>query len=333
MTGIATALALLAAAGLAAPTGPPDARDAQAACPALRWTMLGTAGGPVPTAERSEPANLLHAGGRAILVDTGDGTVGQLARAGHSVGEVDAIFLSHLHLDHTAGLAAVIGLRWMNEFPGTITVYGPRGTAEVVEGILASLGPPSRIGFGLGTSPPSPWAGVRVRELGDGDRVELGALAVSAAANSHFVRPGGAGGDPGTASLSYRFALGGRSITYTGDTGPSAAVADLASGSDLLVSEVIALEPLMAEIARRRTDASEEHREQMRQHLSTHHVAPEDVGAMAAAAGVGHVVLTHYAIPGPLRMNEAYLRDGVRRRFSGPLDLARDLSSFDVGCR
>jgi ribonuclease BN (tRNA processing enzyme) len=83
--------------------------QAQAGCPALRWVTLGTAGGPVPTVDRSEPANLLIAGDHSILVDAGDGTVGQLARAGRTIGEVDAVFLSHLHLDHSGGLAAVIG--------------------------------------------------------------------------------------------------------------------------------------------------------------------------------------------------------------------------------
>lgn len=51
-------------------------------------------------------------------------------------------------------------------------------------------------------------------------------------------------------SLSYRFDLGHRSITYTGDTGPSDAVTRLAQGSDMLVSEVIALEPIVPRSAR-----------------------------------------------------------------------------------
>ena len=69
---------------------------------------LGTAGGPVPTVDRSEPANLLVAGEEKILVDTGDGTVGQLARLGMSLGPIRHVFISHHHHDHTGGLAAVV---------------------------------------------------------------------------------------------------------------------------------------------------------------------------------------------------------------------------------
>jgi ribonuclease BN (tRNA processing enzyme) len=322
------AAALVASAALLAG----GAASAQPACPAFRWTTLGTAGGPVPTVDRSEPANLLVAGDRTILVDAGDGTAGQLARAGRDLSAVEAVFLSHLHLDHSGGLAAVIGLRWMNQFPGKLTVYGPPGTREVVDGIVASMAPPGRIGFALGKAPPPPAGSVDVVEL-DGTRpVSLGKLRVTPVRNSHFDVRGDAAAAPGL-SLSYRFDLGGRAITYTGDTGPSAAVEALAKGSDLLVSEVIDLDRLLASIEARRTDATPEVRAQRREHLSTHHLTGTDIGTLARRAGVARVVLTHFAIPGLLAESEPDLRRDIGRSYSGPLDLARDLSSFDVGCQ
>lgn len=262
----------------------PLAAQAQEACPTLRWTTLGTAGGPVPTVERSEPANLLQAGELAILVDTGDGTATQLARIDRSPGDVSAIFISHLHWDHVGGLAAVLD---------------PAGNITVVE-------------------------------LADRQQVALGDLAVTARGNSHFDY---SLEQVGTTSLSYRFDLGTRSITFSGDTGPSAALTELAQGTDMLVSEVIALEPLIAQIVAIRPDMPQPVQTAMRQHLSTHHVDAVEVGRMANSAGVGHLVLTHFAVPpGPLRASEDYLRGGVRQHYGGPLDLARDLASFDVGC-
>jgi ribonuclease BN (tRNA processing enzyme) len=310
-------------------------RPAQAGetCPALRWTTLGTAGGPVPTPDRSEPANLLVAGEQQILVDTGDGTVTQLARAGMELGGVHTVFISHHHMDHTGGLAAVIGLRWMNTFPGVLTVYGPVGTREIVDGIVKTMQPQARVGFGLGTATPDPAASVRVVELGGKDTVQLGDLTVTTAANSHFDHSGLT--KPGApVSLSYRFQLGPRSITYTGDTGPSAAVGDLAAKTDMLVSEVIDLEPIVAAIKARRVDMPAAVFDQMRAHLSTHHLLARDLGRMARDAQVGHLVLTHFAIPpGPLRQSEPALREAIGENYGGPVDLARDLSSFDVGCR
>lgn len=307
-----------------------QAQDASTVCPTLRWTTLGTAGGPIPTVERSEPANLLQAGDLAILVDTGDGTATQLARLDRGTGEVSAIFISHLHWDHVGGLAAVLGLRWMNNFSTPITVYGPPGTGEVVAGIIASLRPQERVGFGTGAAVLDPAANITVVELVDGQQVELDSLTVTARGNTHYDFPLE---QVGTTSLSFRFDLGERSITYSGDTGPSTALTELAHGSDLLVSEVIALEPLIGQIVASRPDMPAPVQAAMRQHLSTHHVDAGEVGRMAQAAGVARLVLTHFAVPpGPLRASETYLRDGVRQHYAGPIDLARDLASFDVGC-
>lgn len=302
-------------------------------CPPMQWVTLGTAGGPSPTVERSEPSNMLIAGGKHILVDTGDGTVNQLAKAGFQVGRVDTVFISHHHHDHVGGLAAVIGLRWMTQSPGMLTVYGPPGTKEIVDGILASLGPQSRIGFGLGKPPPLPKESVQVVEMDGKSPINIADLIVTAVPNSHFDVDGKAGGADAAISLSYRFQLGQRSITYTGDTGPSSNVEKLAHDSDMLVSEVIDLDRLLAQITAARRDAKPELLADMSKHLSTHHLLANDIGAMATRAKVGRIVLTHFAIPGPLAQSEPDLRSGVRRYYTGPLDLARDLSSFDVGCR
>lgn len=311
-------------------TGPAFASDI---CPPMQWVTLGTAGGPSPTVERSEPSNMLIAGGKHILVDTGDGTVNQLAKAGFLVDRIDTVFLSHHHHDHVGGLAAVIGLRWMTQSPGLLTVYGPPGTKEMVDGILASLGPQSRIGFGVGKLPPLPKESVQVVELDGKSPVKIADITVTSVPNSHFDVDGKPGGAGAAISLSYRFQLGQRSITYTGDTGPSLNVEKLAHGSDMLVSEVIDLVRLLAQIKTLRRDAKPELLADMSKHLGTHHLLAHDIGAMAERAKVGRIVLTHFAIPGPLAESEADLRSGVRRYYAGPLDLARDLSSFDVGCR
>jgi hypothetical protein len=50
----------------------------------------------------------------------------------------------------------------MNQFPGALTVYGPPGTREIVDGIVASLAPQARVGFGLGAADRPPAASVRV---------------------------------------------------------------------------------------------------------------------------------------------------------------------------
>lgn len=312
-----------------------SAQQAAAAetCPPLRWMTLGTAGGPVPTPDRSEPANLLTADNFSALVDAGDGTVVQLARRGLDLTPINAVFISHHHMDHTGGLPAVIGLRWMNNMPGQLTIYGPPGTREIVDGIIATMGPQSRVGFGLGQKSTPPSDSVRVVEMRSGDQVSAGNLKISAVENSHYDES--TSGKAGRAiSLSYRFQLGSRSITYSGDTGPSAAFEKLATGTDLLVSEVIDLDPILASIRKTRPDMPETVFQSMSKHLSTHHITPVDLGNLAAKAKVSKLVLTHFAIPpAPLAHYEARLREGISQSYSGPVELAIDLQSFDVACK
>lgn len=267
----------------------------------------------MPTPERSEPANLLVAGDQYILVDTGDGTVNQLAKIGLDLRPIRTVFISHHHMDHTGGLAAVVGLRWMNNMPGELTVYGPPGTREYVDGIVQTMRPQARVGFGLGAAAADPAKSVRVIEVRSGDTVRLGPLTVTMTANSHFDHDGKKGEQPAQ-SLSYRFQLGDRSITYSGDTGPSDAVTALARNTDILVSEVIDLEAIMASIRQRRPDMDATTFSQMQTHMATHHIVATDLGRLASEAGVGRLVLTHFAIPpGPLRNSEPGLREGIGR--------------------
>lgn len=304
---------------------------AEAACPAMRWTTLGTAGGPVPTIDRSEPANLLSVNGVHFLVDTGDGTVGQLAKTGLTLRTINTVFISHHHQDHIGGLPAVIGLRWMNQFPGVLTVYGPPGTKEAVDGMIASLGPQSRIGFGIGKPVPPPANSVKVIEMTNDSTVQIGDVTIRAAANSHFDHDGPADKNP-PVSLSFRFETGSKSITYSGDTGPSAAFEKLAIGTDLLVSEVMNLDRVLADIKAKRTDAPPQLFAEIYKHMSTHHLRPEDVGEIAKKAQVKNVLLTHFATAGLLNKSEAYFRAGVAKHYQGRVDLAHDLSSYSVGC-
>jgi ribonuclease BN (tRNA processing enzyme) len=331
---VRTTLALNALISLGLIVATPAAAQADsAACLPFTWTTLGTAGGPVPTPDRAEPSNLLRVGDRHILVDAGDGTVNQLARLGSNLGLVEAVFVSHHHLDHTGGLAAVVGLRWMNNFPGQLTVYGPPGTRELVDGLLASMQPQARVGFGLGAAAPPPAESVRVVELTDGGRVELGELRVTAAANTHFDHEGQQS-TSGALSLSYRFEVDSRSITYSGDTGPSTALTKLAAESDLLVTEIMDFDALIEELGRQRPDMPATIRAQIEKHLFTHHLTGEQVAQLARSAAVGQVLLTHYAIPpAPLGASAGKLLEEIRTSYSGPVHFGRDLTSIDVGCR
>src|SRR4029078_11330252 len=85
--------------------------------------FAGTAGS-VPTARRGLPALLLRAGGARVLFDCGEGTQQQLLP---SIGlpDVDAIFITHFHLDHWLGLIGMVKTFDLRGRERPLTVYRP----------------------------------------------------------------------------------------------------------------------------------------------------------------------------------------------------------------
>jgi ribonuclease Z len=100
----------------------------------LSLFFAGTAGS-VPTPKRGLPALLLRAGGERILLDCGEGTQHQLLR---SIGlpDVDAIFITHLHLDHWLGLPGMIKTFDMRDRDRPLDLYGPPGLTALFNQVL-----------------------------------------------------------------------------------------------------------------------------------------------------------------------------------------------------
>lgn len=306
--------------------------SAQAGVPAAeesRWVTLGTRGGPMPSASRSQPANLLINGEHAYLIDVGDGTAGQLAKAGVAPNDLDAVFVSHLHFDHTAGLAGILGLRWQTNAPNRLKIFGPPGTAAMVEGLVASMVPGTTAGYGV---PGAPEADVRTQfevvEVRGGASFDLDEMKVRARSNSHYSFAPGSDLAARFESLSYRFDVPGRSIVYTGDTGPSAAVEELARGADLLVAEMMDVDFTIANVRRNSPGLDARIAAGMERHLRDHHLLPADVGELAARAGVKGVVVTHFVgneVASPRHFE--YLR-AIGEHYLGPVVIADDLDGF-----
>ncbi|VVE38850.1 metallo-beta-lactamase [Pandoraea morbifera] len=318
----ATAAGAVALSVLAAM--PACAADASAA---LTWTTLGTAAGPVLYAERSQPANLLSVDGRPWLIDCGDGALERLAALHLRAAQIDTVVISHLHMDHIGGLQGLLGLRWMQNAKRKLTIYGPPGTDAVVAGLVASLKPVAAIdGKQAGHGDPATM--VDVVTLRDGADIDVQGVRLRAVRNSHFDVTPGHPLENGTQSLSLRFDYKGRAIGYTGDTGPSDAVARLEQGVDVLVSEVIDIEPTIAGIAQAMGRMSPDAREHLIEHLKTQHLTPREAGALATKANAKQLVFTHLAIAGSTDGSRDTLINGAKETFDGPVAVAHDLDRF-----
>ena len=105
-----------------------------------RLTLLGTKGGPaIRPGGPSPTSSLLELAGRRIVVDCGLGVARGLVDAGMKLGELDLIFITHLHSDHVLELGPLIHTAWTAGLSSPVKVFGPVGTADVWLHFCASL--------------------------------------------------------------------------------------------------------------------------------------------------------------------------------------------------
>jgi len=101
----------------------------------MRLTFLGT-GSAMPTGRRAQSGTLLETDEHALLVDCGSGVLDALARTDTGYEGVDAVLLTHHHLDHVSDLDVLMKARWLAG-ETDLTIAGPPGTATLVEDLLA----------------------------------------------------------------------------------------------------------------------------------------------------------------------------------------------------
>src|SRR5690349_5643570 len=92
--------------------------------------FAGTAGS-VPTARRGLPAVLVRRGGERLLFDCGEGTQRQLV-ASVGLADLDAIFLTHFHLDHWLGIPGLLKTFALRDRDRPLTIHGPTGLRQVL---------------------------------------------------------------------------------------------------------------------------------------------------------------------------------------------------------
>ena len=295
-----------------------------------RVITLGTRSGPTPDLHRAQSANLLITNGAAYIIDAGDGVSRRLIRLGVNFRDIGNIFITHPHSDHTGGLGSLMMWLYDRGDPKKVVgIYGPPGTVASVHGLLEFLTVNAEIRISDGTRTVPATRLFSSKDLGEGLVFQDANVKVTAVENTHFHFPPGSPGYGKYKSCAYRFDAADRSIVFTGDTGPSDAVADLAKGADLLISEATTPvdeyrdEEIKAGRWQQRTP--EEQKSLIRHHIEEH-LLPEDLGKMAARASVRTVVMTHLQPAA----NDDYSRyvNEVKKHYSGQVLVAKDLMEF-----
>jgi ribonuclease BN (tRNA processing enzyme) len=124
---------------------------------------------------------------------------------------------------------------------------------------------------------------------------------------------------PITHAYAYRFDAADRSIVISGDTTYTPELIALAKGADVLVSEAMHLGGLESLLKRVPNAAT------LREHLLASHIVTEDLGRLAAQAGVKTLVLSHLVPGDDPSVTDAMWEEGVRKHYGGRIVVGRDL--------
>src|SRR2546427_7111037 len=116
-------------------------------------------------------------------------------------------------------------------------------------------------------------------------------------------------------AYAYRFDAADRAIVISGDTAYSPELIALAKGADVLVSEVMHLAGLENLLKRVPNAAT------LREHLLASHIVTEDLGKLAAAAGVKTLVLSHLTPQDDASITDDMWVEGVRKHYGGQINL------------
>jgi ribonuclease Z len=291
----------------------------------LSLFFAGTAGS-VPTARRGLPAILLRAGGERILLDCGEGTQQQLLRSA-GLPELDAIFITHYHLDHWLGLVGMLKTFDLRARERPLTIHGPTGLKALFTMLRPVIG---RTGYPLALVELEPYEEVRFTGYTIGSFPVRHGVEAYGYAFVEDDRPGrfdadaaralGVAEGPDFGRLQRGETVGGvrpeqvvgedrpgRKIVYSGDTAPCQAVEVLAEGADVLIHEATFLSD-------ERVRAKE-----------TGHSTAAQAAELARDAGVRLLALTHLST----RYFPREIRDEARSVFANTV-VPRDFDAIDV---
>lgn len=101
----------------------------------IKATFLGTSGS-TPTKNRALPAFAIEYNGKLLLFDCGEGTQRQMMYYGLNISKIEAIFLSHIHGDHTIGIAGIIRTLALNRREVPLDIYVPAGYEKSISSLL-----------------------------------------------------------------------------------------------------------------------------------------------------------------------------------------------------
>jgi ribonuclease Z len=279
--------------------------------------LTGT-GVPHPRPGRAGAGTLVRHGDVALQFDAGRSTVMRLMEAGVPPHALSAVFLTHVHSDHVIGLPDVAMTRWIQQQlvgSGPLVVVAADGVAtRFVRRMLDPYDDDLALRVEhTGADPPE--VVLRSFEVPSGPEVvwssDDGRVRVLAVAVHH---------EPVPEAVAYRIETPDATVVVSGDTRVCREVEQLAKGADVLVHEACRMSAMLPLIAGTVFET-----------IFSYHADTIELGAMAARAGVPHIVLTHLIPPPDFPGDaEAFAADLRTAGYAGQITVGEDLATISL---
>lgn len=272
----------------------------------FKVTLLGT-GHPEPLYQRFGPSTLIEAGEQKILFDCGRGTMQRIYQIYPESSDIDKLFLTHLHSDHTTGIPDL----WITGFlyhrrEKPLQIWGPKGTKHMINHIeqAFSVDKKSRSVF-----IPNTGLELVTTEIEEGYIYENNGVKVTPFDVSHLTRIN----EP---CLGFRIDYDDRSVVLSGDTRVCENLFKYSRDVDLLVHEVAAI-PLDDGVVDRFD------------RVVKVHTVPEEAGEIFSEVKPKLAVFNHVALFRGVSDDDVMSR--TRKVYSGLSVMGRDLMTFEIG--
>ena len=258
---------------------------------------------------RFGPSILVEAADRKLIFDCGRGVTQRLYQLNIPFNDVDRLFLTHLHSDHTVGIPDLWLTGWVMGRKVPLRVWGPAGTREMMSHLQQAYAFDVHMRRDLDEHLPTEGVAIESHEVEQGIVYEEHGIRVIAFEVDH---------GPVKPAFGYRVDFSGHSVVLSGDTRFSENLVRFAQGADVLIHEVLDLD------AYRQADKI--YTPEQIQKVIAHHTTAEQAGIVFSRVKPKLAVYSHI-VP----IDAPNLLAATRRNYSGPLELGEDLMSIDVG--
>jgi ribonuclease BN (tRNA processing enzyme) len=272
--------------------------------------VLGS-GGPELQDQRASSSYLVWEDGQAkALIDAGGGSALRFGESGAQMSQLDVIFFSHFHVDHSGDFSALIKSSWFEDRKNPLPIYGPPGndfmpsTTEFVSDLFGDQHGAYRYLSEL--LEPDEEGSYKMQP----HNVEVRSTPIAVFHNADLAASAVRVIHGGVPALAWRIETRGKVIVFSGDTnGEGEGLVKLATNADLFIAHNAVPEGVTG----------------VERNL---HMPPSVIGEIAQAAHVKKLVLSHRMLR--TLGKETQTESEIRKRYAGPLQFANDLDCFPI---